>query len=150
VGEDGIAAPLLGAIVSAVPTRPNLVDLVVARAVVRRGGRVLLLRRAAWDSYPSAWELPGGKADPDESPECALKRELFEETGLRTVGQPRLEFDCVVRSPSGRTVAKYFFEVSTEGRPVLSGEHDDLVWHDPATPLPAPLTPATAAALRRY
>jgi 8-oxo-dGTP pyrophosphatase MutT (NUDIX family) len=140
----------LGAIVSAVPTRSNLVELVVARAVVRRGGRVLLLRRAAWDSYPSAWELPGGKADPDESPECAVERELFEETGLRTVGQPRLEFDCVVRSPSGRTVAKYFFEVSTEGRPVLSREHDDLVWHDPATPLPAPLTPATAAALRKY
>jgi 8-oxo-dGTP pyrophosphatase MutT (NUDIX family) len=130
------------------PTHLDAVELVVARAVVRRGRRVLLLRRAAWDSDPSAWELPGGKADPGEAPQAALARELFEETGLETVGQPRLEFDCVVRSPSGRIVAEYFFEVDAAGRPVVSGEHDDLVWHDLATPLPAPLTPATAAALR--
>ena len=109
---------------------------------------VLLVRRAGWDSYPGAWELPGGKADAGEEPRDALTRELFEETGLAPVGRPRLRFECVVRSPSGRTVAECFFGVRAPGRPVLSSEHDDLVWHDLATPLPAPLTPATAAALR--
>jgi 8-oxo-dGTP diphosphatase len=122
------------------------VDLVVARAVVRRAGRVLLVRRAAWDSYPSCWELPGGKADAGEAPADALARELREETGL-ALRRARQAFECVVRSPSGRTVRECFFEVAAGGEPLLSDEHDDLVWHDLATALPAPLTPATATAL---
>jgi 8-oxo-dGTP diphosphatase len=125
------------------------VDLIVVRAVVQRRGRVLLLRRAAWDSYPGAWELPGGKVDAGEAPELALVRELFEETGLTPAGDPVLRLECLVRSPSGRRVAERFFGVSTPGRPLLSAEHDDLVWHDLATPLPAPLTPASANAVQR-
>src|SRR5690242_17204913 len=32
-------------------------DLVVVRAAVERAGRLLLVRRAPWDSLPGAWEL---------------------------------------------------------------------------------------------
>lgn len=122
------------------------VDLVVARAFVVRAGRVLLLRRAVWDTMPGAWELPGGKVDPDESVEAGLARELLEETGLvARACVPRSE--GLVRSPSGRRVLERFYDVSAGGRPVLSSEHDDLAWHDLRSPLPLPLTPATALAL---
>ncbi len=49
----------------------------IARAVVRRGGRVLLARSlgASW------WFLPGGHVEPDEDVVTALVRELFEELG---------------------------------------------------------------------
>jgi 8-oxo-dGTP diphosphatase len=53
-------------------------EVVVARALVESGGRVLLVRRAAWDSLPGQWELPGGKVDPSEPVLNALSRELYE------------------------------------------------------------------------
>lgn len=41
-----------------------------------RGGRLLLVE------HPErGWELPGGRVEPGESPEEAMHRELFEETG---------------------------------------------------------------------
>ncbi len=40
------------------------------------GGRILLVE------HPErGWELPGGRVEKDESPEVAMHRELFEETG---------------------------------------------------------------------
>ncbi len=124
----------------------HTIDLVVARAFVVRSGRVLLVRRAAWDSMPGAWELPGGKVDDGEAPAVGLVRELFEETGLLAVSSA-FRSEGLVRSPSGRLVLERFYDVTSYGRPVLSGEHDDLVWHDVRTPMPMPLTPATALAL---
>ena len=45
----------------------NRVQLTVARALVESAdGRVLLVRRAAWDTMPGMWELPGGKVDRGE------------------------------------------------------------------------------------
>lgn len=46
--------------------------------------RLLLLQRAATDSYPNAWEFPGGSAESsDPSILHSVARETFEETGLR-------------------------------------------------------------------
>jgi 8-oxo-dGTP pyrophosphatase MutT (NUDIX family) len=44
-------------------------------------GRVLIVEPA----YKSAWEVPGGAVDADESPRGACEREVTEELGLRLV-----------------------------------------------------------------
>ena len=57
-----------------------------ADALVRDArGRVLLVRRAD----DGRWAMPGGWVDPGETPEQAVVREVWEETGLR-VSAPRL------------------------------------------------------------
>ncbi len=56
--------------------------LVVAVALVRGDGRVLLQRRAAGGAHAGLWEFPGGKVEPGEAPETAAARELHEELGL--------------------------------------------------------------------
>ena len=50
-------------------------------AIVVRKGKVLVLRRST-GSIAGSWEFPGGKVDPGESPEEALRRELREELGV--------------------------------------------------------------------
>lgn len=56
--------------------------LVSAVALVDSDGRVLLARRPAGKAMAGLWEFPGGKVNPDETPERALIRELAEELGI--------------------------------------------------------------------
>jgi 8-oxo-dGTP diphosphatase len=58
------------------------VILVVAAALTRADGRVLLARRPEGKSMAGLWELPGGKLEPGERPERALVRELREELAI--------------------------------------------------------------------
>lgn len=51
----------------------------VVGAVLTRGQTILAARRSSTMSLPGMWEFPGGKIEPDESPEQALLRELDEE-----------------------------------------------------------------------
>lgn len=58
--------------------------LVSAVALVDVDGRVLLAQRPEGKSMAGLWEFPGGKVEPDETPEHALIRELEEELGINT------------------------------------------------------------------
>ncbi len=56
--------------------------LVAAVALIDVDGRVLLAQRPAGKPMAGLWEFPGGKVQPDETPEAALIRELNEELGI--------------------------------------------------------------------
>ena len=58
--------------------------LVSAVALIDPDGRVLLAQRPEGKSMAGLWEFPGGKVEPDETPETALIRELQEELGIDT------------------------------------------------------------------
>ena len=63
----------------------------VALALLGREGRWFLQRRDPGNPVlPGLWEFPGGKAEADESPEEALRRELLEEVGVRVVAASAL------------------------------------------------------------
>ncbi len=59
---------------------PPFVEVVAALYVGAAG--ILVQQRPAHVSQPLAWEFPGGKVDPGESPEQALRRECQEELGV--------------------------------------------------------------------
>lgn len=126
---------------------PYLPVFVTADAVVRRNGRVLMVKRA---NFPGKglWALPGGFLEQDETLlECAL-RELDEETLLSTdrgqlknalVGSEM--FDAPFRSSRGRTVthAHYFdlpsqaaAHTKTGGQPGDT-ETQAIDWLDPTS-----------------
>lgn len=56
--------------------------LVVAGALFDLRGRILLARRPEGRSMAGLWEFPGGKVEPGETPEEALRRELQEELSI--------------------------------------------------------------------
>ncbi|MBI1339804.1 8-oxo-dGTP diphosphatase MutT [bacterium] len=56
--------------------------IVVAAALVRSDGSLLLARRPEGKSMAGLWEFPGGKLEPGESPEAGLVRELREELAI--------------------------------------------------------------------
>ena len=55
---------------------------VVSAVIVNARGAVLIALRNKHGSAASCWETPGGKVDPGESHEAALRREITEELGV--------------------------------------------------------------------
>lgn len=58
--------------------------LTVVAGVIERDGAILIAQRKPGDRLEHQWEFPGGKVEPEETPEQALVRELHEEFGVET------------------------------------------------------------------
>lgn len=95
--------------------------------------RVLLLRRAAEDSYrPGDWDFPGGNVERGELHGAALTREILEETGLSVGAFYPLK---VVSNtdPDGTYILHIVYTCRAEtSAVVLSGEHAEYSWSDKA------------------
>ena len=100
---------------------------VVAAVIERADRRLLIGQRRGHDSSPLKWEFPGGKVEPDETPEQALARELREELGatlLRAVVIGRADYQY-----SGReTLTVTFFAAETAGCEIRPGPFEKVAW----------------------
>ncbi len=85
------------------PVRP----LLGVGAVVFRGGDVLLIERGQ-EPLKGWWTLPGGMVETGERLECAVRREVLEETGLtiRPV-EVAAVFERIMPDAGGRTEYHY-------------------------------------------
>lgn len=90
--------------------------IVVAAAVIERGGAFLLTRRLAGTHLAGAWEFPGGKQHPGETLEQCLVREIREELACRVI-VGNLLVSSTHEYPE-RTVSLHFFACALEGEPV--------------------------------
>lgn len=91
--------------------------LLTVDAIVARGGRLLLVKRAR-PPFEGMWALPGGFVEIGESVENAVLRELDEETGLR--GRVRRlvgVYSRPERDPRGHTVSVAFEVFAPRGEP---------------------------------
>jgi mutator protein MutT len=55
----------------------------VVAGVIVQDGLLLVCQRKENGAFPLKWEFPGGKVEPDEAHEDALRRELMEELGIK-------------------------------------------------------------------
>jgi 8-oxo-dGTP diphosphatase len=104
------------------------VDLVV---VTRRTPRRVLLIRRKHPPFEGRWALPGGFVDENEALEDAARRELQEETGLKTTRLEQLHtFGDPGRDPRGHTVSVvYLVSVAVdEVDPAAGDDAAEVAW----------------------
>lgn len=93
-------------------------------------GRCLLLKRSKKSKgHPGLWDLPGGKVDPGESFDAALRREVLEETQL-TVRVGRLLGATETEAPLKRIIYLVMEAHQEAGQVRPSDEHDAFIWVD--------------------
>ncbi|HEY7043503.1 MAG TPA: phosphotransferase [Nocardioidaceae bacterium] len=102
-------------------------DIEVVAGALLHHGRVLSARRVHPPDVAGGWELPGGKARPDETREAAVVRELREELGCSV---------AVVGAIEGRVDVKPGYVLTVLLVRLVSGEpvpheHDAVRWLGP-------------------
>lgn len=105
-------------------TSSNLRNIEVAAGLIFDQNRLLVCQRDARGSFASKWEFPGGKLEPGEGYEGALRRELKEELGIEA-GQLSEIFRHQHLYPKIAKVNLRFFRVE-----YYSGELKNLVFQE--------------------
>lgn len=101
------------------------------KALVRRGGQTLLLRRAhGRASIMGQFEIPGGKIGYGEQPEDALRRYLEKDTGMRATTVQLFDVFSYIDADDRNTQYVYIvYLVNVEDATVsLSGRYDKAIW----------------------
>jgi mutator protein MutT len=103
--------------------------IIVAAAIIRKDGNILLTKRPANVHLADLWEFPGGKVEPGESLEAALRRELREELGIEAHVVD--EFYATTHHYPTKSVELHFFNCTiTNGEP-RAIEVAELRWVKP-------------------
>ena len=79
---------------------------VVAACLSNDDGEFFVAQRVR--SPDGAWEMPGGKVEPGESPQVALHRELWEELGVFTYVEGLIVRTPILESSKGRFVVSLY------------------------------------------
>ena len=105
------------------------------KAVLVYQNKVLLLREAATygdGTNRGRYHMPGGRIEPGEHWEEALKREVQEETGITDfdIESPLFvgEWFPTIKGTPTHIVAMFHLCRTTTDRVILSTEHDNYVW----------------------
>lgn len=101
--------------------------LVVVGAIIEKGSKVFAARRNPERSAGGLWEFPGGKLEPGETPEGALKRELREELGIEVNVHALASRHTTPLGNKLIDLACYFATLASDD-PVRSTDHDKLDW----------------------
>ncbi len=97
----------------------------VVAAIIRKGDKIFATQRGYGD-FKDWWEFPGGKMEPGETPEEALKREIREELSTEISVD---EFLCTVEYDYPKfhlTMHCYLCSLQTEG--LHLNEHEAARW----------------------
>lgn len=122
------------------------VDVAVG-VLIRPDGRFLLTSRPEGKVYAGYWEFPGGKVEPGESIEAALRRELHEELGI-TIGTSEAWKEELVDYPHA-LVRLHFRKVFEWQGEFQMREGQAMAWESLPV-LCAPVLPGTLPVLRWF
>ena len=99
------------------------------KIIIKRNDKYLLLKKvtATFKEHIGCWEVPGGKLEPEETPQQGAIREIKEETTLPI--KIISEFPPFIYTKDGTTVHTTIYLATTPTKKInLSKEHSDAVW----------------------
>jgi 8-oxo-dGTP diphosphatase len=102
----------------------------VVAGVLERDGRILIAQRKNAGYHPLKWEFPGGKVEPDETPQAALLRELQEELGV----QARIDREIMryeYQYPGRSQILLVFYHVADFEGEARNLAFEQIVWEAP-------------------
>lgn len=115
--------------------RPRV--LLVNRCLVEKDGKILIIQRAANDSYEAnKWEIPGGKLEIGDDPSYSIETEVLEECNLYVkITSPKYFVETKVAREGkyeGLPIVNIVGEAKVIGGQIkLSHEHQDYRWIKP-------------------
>jgi 8-oxo-dGTP diphosphatase len=99
----------------------------VVAAIILRGDEILCCQRTEHQALPLKWEFPGGKIEPGETPQQALRRELDEELGIDAeIGAQIAAVEHTYAN--GNSVQLQFFKVERFERELDNRIFRDICW----------------------
>lgn len=143
-------------LVNITPANTALPESIITEAAVgviqRDNGLVLLAERPVGKAWAGYWEFPGGKIEPNETPEHALKRELQEELGITATSiypwvtrtfdyEAKYSAAGVLETPA-KTVKLHFFIVAEWLGEPFGLEKQTISWQNPEKVAVSPMLPA--------
>ncbi|GES48976.1 MULTISPECIES: NUDIX hydrolase [Rhizobium] len=116
---------------------------IAAALVLRPDGKTLLVRKRG----TAAFMQPGGKMEPQETPETALIRELFEELGLTAEAKDLIflgGFQAPAANEPDHTVVADIFRLHVGDTAITAAaEIEEIRWVSPQDPGDITMAPLT-------
>ena len=102
----------------------------VTAAIIRKGAKILIARRAPNKHLAGFWEFPGGKIEEGETPQECLKRELEEELGIVvSVGTFFMENE---HHYEDKIILLKAYECDHISGDIILNDHDQIEWVETA------------------
>jgi 8-oxo-dGTP diphosphatase len=106
----------------------------VVAALIESHGKLLVCQRRQNSRFGALnWEFPGGKAEPGETPEEALERELHEELGVETEIGPEVYRTRHKYAEMPGAIELLFFAVRIRSGEIQNLEFEQIAWREPAS-----------------
>jgi len=105
--------------------------LTVVAALIERDDRLLVCQRRRDGRFGLMWEFPGGKAEPGETPERALERELLEELGVVADIGAEVYRTQHKYAEMPQAIELLFFAARITGEP-RNLDFERIAWREPA------------------
>jgi 8-oxo-dGTP diphosphatase len=103
----------------------------VVAALIELDGKLLVCQRRRDAPFALKWEFPGGKAEPGETPEQALQRELREELGVTARVGPQVHRTQHKYAEMSDAIELRFFACRIVSGALRNLDFEQIAWREP-------------------
>ena len=123
--------------------------LKVTAAIIRDGDKLLLCQRPKEKSCGLLWEFPGGKIEPNETPEQCIARECMEELNIKL---ENVKYFCKTDYEyPDKVIELLFFNATIENKESMEvKEHNRVAWVTPSELTDYNLCPSDAKMVEEF